>query len=429
MKKYDLGDVCVLGCGMTGKAVAEYLSPMVGERVHQLTLYTGSGEADAVLLDRLKKAGAKVVRGDKVTGHYDLCVASPGIPCWSEFYRNAVECSDEFISEPELAYRENSRKWIGVTGTSGKTTVVSILNSILRRAGVGAVPAGNEWYPIVSDEAARNNDEWMIAELSHSQLINAPTLHPRVAIITNVSEDHQDWHRSMDSYANAKEHIFDNLQKDDLAIVCSDDIYCRRILKHLIDAGKKVCVIGHADCGRDCAAFVENDRLIVRQDGVRHELLRSQELQLPGECNRIDALAAAAAAVFLGVKDEDINAQLRAFKPFSHRNVYCGEVNGIQFVDNAKSGNPAKAEAAVRMYRPGELVLIAGGRDAGMDVTDFAMTVAKTCTGAVIFGPVGERYANAFREAAKHEGSVLKAIAQADTLEEAFRISVKMASP
>ena len=425
----NYGKVCVLGWGMTGQAVTEYLSPLIGKTVEELTVYTGRVGKDGIDEKQLKEAGVKIIYGEEVTGSYDLCIASPGIPQWSEFYKSAERSSRELISEPELAFREKSDRWIGITGTSGKTTTVAILTSIIRRSGQGAVPAGNEWYPIVSKKAVRTADEWLVAELSHSQLINAPTLHPRIAILTNISEDHQDWWRSMESYAKAKERIFANLEPEDLAIVCSDDPYCREILKHLDKAGLRVCFVGEMDCGKDNAAFTKNGRLMVRLNGRCHDLIHSSLLKLPGECNRIDALAAAAAACDLGIADEDIKAALKAFEPFEHRNVPCGEAYGIRFVDNAKSGNPAKATAAVRMYRPGQLVLIAGGKDAGMDIQAFAETVAATCTGAALFGPAASRYAEGFRKAAEKEDAVLKRVFPAASLEEAFHAAVNMAIP
>ena len=424
----NYGKVCVLGYGMTGQAVTEYLSRLTGQKVEDLTLYTGGTGIDSATEKALMEAGVKVICGEEVTGCFDLCIASPGIPFWSGFYRSAEKCSRELISEPELAFRENSDRWIGVTGTSGKTTVVALLASIIKRSGQKAMPAGNEWYPIVSEKAARTENEWLVAELSHSQLINAPTLHPRIAILTNISEDHQDWHRSMESYAKAKECIFANLEKDDLAIICSDDPYCREIVDHLDDAGLRVCLTGIKDCGRENAAYMENGRLMVRLNGHLHDLIHSSQLQLPGECNRIDALAAAAAACELGIQDEVIRSALKEFKPFDHRNVPCGEAYGIRFVDNAKSGNPAKAEAAVRMYRPGELVLIAGGKDAGMDIRSLAEAAAAICTGVAIFGPAGPRYAEGFRKASERDGAVLKEIFTAASLEEAFHAAVKMAA-
>ncbi len=425
----NYGKVCVLGWGMTGQAVAEYLSPLIGEKVEELTLYTGRAKADSITEEKLKKAGVKIIYGEEVAGSFDLCIASPGIPFWSGFYRSAEACSLELISEPELAFRENSDRWIGVTGTSGKTTVVALLASIIRSSGQKAMPAGNEWYPIVSEKAVRTAGEWLIAELSHSQLINAPTLHPSIAVLTNISEDHQDWHRSMESYAKAKERIFANMEKGDLAIICSDDPYCREILKTLDDAGLRVCFVGEEDRGRENAAFAEKGRLMVRLNGRTHDLIHSSQLKLPGECNRIDALAAAAAACELGIEDEDIRRTLKAFGPFEHRNVPCGEAYGIRFVDNAKSGNPAKAEAAVRMYRPGELILIAGGNDAGMDIGSLTETAAGICSGVAIFGPAAPRYAEGFRRAAEKEGAALKGIFPEASLEEAFYAAVKMAVP
>ncbi|MFZ2755690.1 MAG: Mur ligase family protein, partial [Atopobiaceae bacterium] len=219
-----LGDVCVLGLGSTGEAVARYCLGLVGSRVDSVTVWGGSASVESDLSRALSEAGARVRLGtDEVAGSYDLCVASPGISELSGFFAAARSCSGEIVGEPEFAWRESPDRWVGITGTNGKTTTTTLVRDLLRAGGLDAEAVGNIGRLAIAEVSERREGEWLVAELSSFQLATASRLHPRVGVLLNVTPDHLAWHGTLENYAAAKRRLFANLSGRDLAVVSVDD--------------------------------------------------------------------------------------------------------------------------------------------------------------------------------------------------------------
>ena len=140
-----LGDVCVLGLGKTGEAVAEYLLAQRDDgRVSSVTVVGGAKSTPSDESLALEHEGAKVVYGtEDVEGDFDLAIASPGISEFSDFYASGKAASKEIIGEPELAWRESPERWVGITGTNGKTTTTTLARDLLRAGGLAAEAVGN----------------------------------------------------------------------------------------------------------------------------------------------------------------------------------------------------------------------------------------------------------------------------------------------
>ncbi|MEG0323656.1 MAG: Mur ligase family protein, partial [Raoultibacter sp.] len=141
-----LGRVLVLGLGKSGKAAVAYLLGELGSRVESVTIAAGdrTPDADACAAD-YEAQGARVLFDHRViVEHYDVCIASPGISQFSEFYESAAKASDEIISEVEFAWRESAAdsRWVAVTGTNGKTTTTALITHILECAGENAAAVG-----------------------------------------------------------------------------------------------------------------------------------------------------------------------------------------------------------------------------------------------------------------------------------------------
>ena len=218
-----IGRALVLGAGKSGIAVAEYLAARLGDRVDSVTLYGGATSRPTEKTRELEAAGVRVVLGtEDVEGSYDLAVSSPGISEFSEFFSAAKACSSEVIGEPEFAWRESPGRWVGITGTNGKTTTTTLACELLRAAGMDAETVGNIGTLATSRVDARRAGEWFVAELSSYQLACTERLHPRVAVLLNITPDHLSWHRSHEAYAAAKERIFRNLGAGDLAVVSAE---------------------------------------------------------------------------------------------------------------------------------------------------------------------------------------------------------------
>lgn len=426
-----IGDVLVLGLGRTGEAAARYLASLGAPRVRSVTLYGGASSAPGERARALEAAGVRVVCGtEEVSGGYDLAVASPGIPLDSAFARSAAACARELVGEVELAFRESPERWVAVTGTNGKTTTTSLVAHLLAAAGMAARTVGNIGTPPTEALASgRAEGEWLVAELSSFQLASTSTLHPRVAVVLNVTPDHLEWHHTMEAYAAAKERVLANLGPGDLAVVSVDDGYCRAMAARAAARGVRVCELSVAgEPAGPCAAFLREGRLVVRLDGSERALVPASDLQIFGLHNAENALAASAAALELGAGVPDVCRGLTSFSPIEHRIEPAGEVAGVRFVNDSKATNTDSVEKALTAFEPGSVVILLGGHDKMTDLSSLAAAVCARCRVAVCYGEAGERIAGAL-EAARAGGAAALEVLRAPHLREAFDAAVAAARP
>ena len=433
--KRTYGDVLVLGLGKTGEAVATYLAGLTGSgRVTSVTVYGGLKSHAGAATERLEAAGVRVVLGtEQVEGHYDTCVTSPGISEFSDFYASAAAASDAVFGEPELAWRESPERWVGITGTNGKTTTTTLTRDLLRAGGNAAEAVGNIGRMAIGEVARRGAGEWLVAELSSFQLAGARLLHPHAAVLLNVTPDHLAWHKTMENYAAAKERIFANLGAEDLAVISDGDDWCRAIAGRVRARGLRVCRLCAAGeqpgAGEACAAWEAADgTLVVRLDGVETRLPNKGELAIKGEHNVENALAASAAALFCGVSAERVRAGLLAFRPLEHRIEPCGELGGVSFVDDSKATNTDAVSKALTAFAPGRVVIMLGGHDKGTDLGPMAADVACDARVAVCFGEAGERIAGALARARAQAGTDLEVL-HAEHLADALDVAAAAAAP
>lgn len=422
----QLGDVCVLGLGKTGEAVAGYLADLLGTRVSSVTLYGGLKSAPNDATRALEARGVRVVTGtEDVEGRFDLAVASPGIPEHCAFAEAARACSAEFIGEPELAWRESHQHWLAITGTNGKTTTTTLTTELLRSAGLDALAVGNIGRMAIGEVADRAQDLWFVAELSSFQLAESVHLHPAAAALLNVTPDHLSWHGSLENYAMAKEQVFANMDAADLAVVSDEDEWCRATIERLEARGLRVAHLHvDGDPKTPCAAFRREGMLVVRIDGKEYELVKAEDLAIRGDHNVQNALAAAALALHAGASLDGVCAGLVAFQPLEHRVEPCGELAGVQFVNDSKATNTDAVEKALGAFEPGSVVLLMGGTDKGTDLTTVADAASRVARVVVCYGQAGERIAQAV-EQAQGPAQVIRASHMAD----AFDVACDAAKP
>lgn len=396
-----LGDVLVLGLGATGAAVASYLADLGEPRVTSVTLYGGASSQAGPRSQALEERGVQVVLGtEQVEGSYDLCVASPGISEFSDFFQAGREHALHIIGEPELAWRESPERWVAITGSNGKTTTTTLTRELLQAGGLPAIAVGNIGTLAIGEVATRAQGEWFVAELSSFQLAYAQDLHPQVACLLNITPDHLEWHKTMERYAAAKERIFKNLAGDDLAIVYDGDEWCRAIIGRLEQRGVRVCHLDvEGDPGTPEAAFPRKGQLVVRLRGVEHELLKIDDLAIKGIHNVENALAASTIALAVGVEDAAIAQGLAAFRPLEHRIEPCGEAAGVRFINDSKATNTDAVEKALTAFPAGSIRLLLGGHDKGTDLESLAEAVNRRCKLAVCYGAAGGRIARALAAA------------------------------
>ncbi|MFC7340664.1 UDP-N-acetylmuramoyl-L-alanine--D-glutamate ligase [Saccharopolyspora griseoalba] len=369
--------VLVAGAGVSGRSAAEALLA-VGAAV---TVTDASADRLAALAS-LQAQGAELVPGlDEPPEGTDLVVTSPGWRTDAPLLAASAAAGVEVIGEVELAWwldqekSEGPSTWLAVTGTNGKTTTVTMLESVLRAAGVDVVACGNVGLPVV--DAVRAGNRVLAVELSSFQLHWQRALRPEAAVVLNLADDHLDWHGSLESYGAAKGKIFAG---NEVAVANADDEWSSRLAA---GSGRSRVSFTLGEPGRGQLGVSGSD-LLDRAFGEDVVLAAVSDVHPGGPHNLANALAAAALARAHGVPPEAVAEGLRAFQPGAHRSVVVAESAGVSYVDDSKATNPHAADAALRAHE--RVVWIAGGLLKGADVDQLVADNADRIAAAVLIG-------------------------------------------
>jgi UDP-N-acetylmuramoylalanine--D-glutamate ligase len=285
----------------------------------------------------------------------DVVVPSPGVPVAHAAIQHALATGTSVWTEFELAARWSTIPMVAITGTNGKTTVTTLVESMLRASGMRTTSAGNTDVPLV--DAIEDDLDVIVVEASSFRLEFTETFHPSVAVWLNLAEDHLDWHPTMEAYAAAKARIWAAQTAADVAIVNAEDPV---VLAHAAGAPSRVVTFGLTTGDWHVAGGA-----LRMPDG--RDLLPVDELwrALPHDC--ANALAASAAALAAGATEEGVRAALRDFRGLPHRLALVGDDGSVQFYDDSKATDPHAAVAALRAFD--SVVLIAGGRNKDLDLS------------------------------------------------------------
>jgi UDP-N-acetylmuramoylalanine--D-glutamate ligase len=402
-----MGTVLVAGLGVSGAAAARVLLAR-GEDV-ALT-----DAAEPAVLAELVDAGARWL-GPLTTPPegLDLVVTSPG---WRPDHPLLVAAANqglEVIGEPELAWRLRTSgpgggepaPWYAVTGTNGKTTTVTMLESVLQAGGLRAVAAGNVGRPLVEVVTARTADggpayDALAVELSSFQLHWSSSIAPAAACVLNVADDHVDWHGSFEAYRDAKAQL---LRLAPVAIAdAGDPVAASLVARHRHPVTVTLGEPERGQLGVRAGALVDR---AFSPTPAGELLVELDALQVRGPHNVVNALAAAALARVAGLDADAIGRGLAGFRGGAHRNVLVGSVDGVDFVDDSKATNPHAAGASLAAYP--RVVWIAGGLLKGADVDPLVAAVAPRLAGVVLLGRDREQLA---RSLARHAPSVPRTV-------------------
>jgi UDP-N-acetylmuramoylalanine--D-glutamate ligase len=440
--------VTVLGFARSGIALARFLVD-AGARV---TIYDGRPASElSDAMDQLEGRPVRLLAGPAVTPEtaWDgaaLVTTSPSInpdyPTTEPRLRAALRglvraraggdrSAPALISEPDLFLRLCPAPTIGVTGTKGKTTTASLVAAVLAADPAHPVVlGGNIGTPLIERLLELTAEHRVVIELSELQL---PTLSrgTTVAVYTNVTSDHLDRHGSLEAYRAAKRRLAELVDPAGALILNAND----PVVASYANLGTARSVLYGLD--RPTAGGVGViDGWIVAASVVRLPLggapreaaargaagpiMPLSELAIPGRHNVSNALAAVTTGLLLGVAPEAIRGAAAVFRGVEHRLEEVANVDGVRFVNDSQGTQPDAVIAALRAF-DGPIVLIAGGRDKGVDLTALGPVVAERAVAAVLIGESGPNLAVRFRSAG------LARTERATTLDEAVRIADRLA--
>jgi UDP-N-acetylmuramoylalanine--D-glutamate ligase len=301
---------------------------------------------------------------DALVGGCDLVSPSPGVPETHGVIAAARDLGVPVRSEIELAYAweqdrpGGARPILAVTGTDGKTTTSLLAAAMLTAAGVRTVAAGNTDVPLV--DAIEMELDAYVVECSSFRLAWTDQFRADAGLWLNLAPDHLNWHRSMVTYEAAKARLFDLQRLSDVAIGFVDDPI---VMRHLAGAPAR-----HVTFGRSNADYqLAGDTLSAPTGTIA--TVASMKRRLPHDIT--NALAASALVFESGLAD--LSAAGRAIETFvgpPHRIEPVGERDGVQWFNDSKATTPHAAAVAIRGFE--HLVLIAGGRNKGLDLAPMA---------------------------------------------------------
>lgn len=345
----------VAGLSRSGVAATEYLLKK-GATVYVYDDVDDDNVKNAA--HKLSELGARVVERGELTDRAERCdvlVLSPGIPVDHPLPVAFKRDGKRIIGESELGALGLRCPVVAVTGTNGKTTTVSMLESIFRTSGRHAIACGNVGKPITSCLEELGEDDVAVAEISSFQLETLYSLCPHVGIVLNVTEDHLNRHYSMENYIYLKSRLFKNSTESEYAVLNYDDPIVRGFAEKT-----RAQVVWFSLKERVEGGYLADGYF--QYFGER--IFAESELPLEGEHNRANALAAICAAKIMGVGTASVTAALKSFQGVKHRLQRVGELDGVTFIDDSKATNVDSAVKAVESVK-GESVILLGGKDKG----------------------------------------------------------------
>jgi UDP-N-acetylmuramoylalanine--D-glutamate ligase len=379
------GPYLVVGLARSGIAAALALRAR-GEEV--IGCDAGAGAELDAAAGRLSQAGVEVhldASGDALAARAGTLIKSPGVPESAPVVVAARAHGLPVLGELELGWRLVANEFIAVTGTNGKTTTTEWIGHIHRVAALPVAVVGNVGTAASSLAGHVLAGTTVVCEASSFQLEDTQAFAPEVAVLLNLEPDHLDRHGTYANYAAAKLRIFANQGNYDVA-VAPDDLD----VEDLGGCARRV----RFGAGPGSELSVRADHLWWAEEA----LLPTSEISLPGEHNRANAMAAAAASLAHGVPADAVVAGLRTFPGVAHRLELIAVKHGVAFVNDSKATNVASTLVALRSYAGG-VHLIAGGRGKQQDFGPLAPVVAERCAAVYLIGEASRELAQALEPA------------------------------
>ena len=367
----------VIGAGVTGRAVHEALlkfgalSKIFDEKV--------SGKNDVI--NELPKG-------------IELAIVSPGWKMDHPAILNLKSAGTKVIGEIDFAWQVKqvlapNQKWIALTGTNGKTTTIKMIESIFQAAKVNGVACGNVGQTVIASVCAERPFEYLAIELSSFQIQWSELPRYQSVAVLNIAEDHIDWHGSFEDYAAAKLKLLKQAEKS--FVNKSDPELVKRV-------GKETVIWFSLETPNpNELGLVENlliDRTFSPTPSQANEIAELVDITPTAPHNVLNALAASALVLSIGINYEAIKLGLRNFSPDHHRMELVLSKNEINWIDDSKATNPHAAAASLLSYF--QIIWIAGGLAKGASMDELVSRCAKRIKSVILIGQDRELISDAF---------------------------------
>ncbi|RJE76888.1 UDP-N-acetylmuramoylalanine--D-glutamate ligase [Pseudoalteromonas sp. MSK9-3] len=369
--------ITVLGLGVTGLGIVRFLlsHQIVPKVVDSRAVPPGADwladnapECEAVF-GPLAEAGLS---------YAEMVIISPGIALYESSVAHAIAKGVEVIGDIEVFARLNTTPVVAVTGSNGKSTVVSLATEVCKAAGLKVGLGGNIGTSVLAllDEPY----DVYVLELSSFQLETTESLVCRSAMILNVTEDHMDRYPDFAGYCAAKQRIYKHVEQ---LVFNADD-------EHTFSDSKQGISVS-VDSG-DYRVLTDNDTAyFAAHDEV---LLPVDSLRVVGRHNQFNALAVMALLAPFNLPLESFKHAFKSFKGLEHRCQLVAEFQGVRYFNDSKATNVGATVAALESLarEQGKILLILGGDAKGADLQPLIAPLQRYCKAIFCFGQDGEQF-------------------------------------
>lgn len=425
--------------------IAEYLASLEGKSVAVI----GMGVSNTPLIRMLLRAGVKVTVCDKAAreqiaeradeleslgakfqlgpdyleklSRFDVIFRTPGLSPNHPSVKEAVEKGSVLTSEMELFFRLCPCKIIAVTGSDGKTTTTTLISEFLKEAGYNVYVGGNIGRPLLPDVSGMVPEDMVVVELSSFQLMTMEQS-PNVAVFTNLSPNHLDYHHTMEEYTRAKKNIYLHQSKNDRAVFNYDNDITRQLAQ---EAPGKVMLFSRKSALEE-GVYLRDNTIWLTNDMGSREVLPLADIVIPGVHN-IENYMAAIAAVDGLVPDKCVRAVAKRFTGVEHRIELVRELDGVKYYNDSIGTSPTRTMACLASFDQ-KLIIIAGGYDKGVPFTQLGAEMVKKVKRLVLCGATAPAIRKAVEEAPGFADSGMELV-ETKTLDEAVQAARAGAVP
>lgn len=307
---------------------------------------------------RLVSIGAKLNLGDSYLDKLDadIIFRTPGFMPFEPALEKAKMNGSIITSEMEVFMSLCPCKIIAITGSDGKTTTSSIIAELLKAGGYTVHLGGNIGNPLLCSTPEISKDDIVVLELSSFQL-HSMNCHPDIAVVTNISPNHLDKHKDYQDYIDAKKAIFENQNAENKLVLNYDDGQS----EYYAESAHSEIVYFSGKQTLEAGLYRDNGTIVSVSNNSKTEIMKADEIRLPGEHNMLNYLAAFAAVDGL-VRPETCRKVAMEFAGVEHRLEHVRDLRGVEYINDSIASSPTRTSAGLHALKTKPIV-IAGGYD------------------------------------------------------------------
>lgn len=344
------------------------------------------------IIDDIKECKINIFLGKEFNKFIDndIIFRTPGMDFYHPLLQECIKQSKIVTSEMEVFFDLCPCKIIGITGSDGKTTTTTIISEILKNAKYNVFTGGNIGKPLLCDIDKINKEDICVVELSSFQLMSMRKS-PHISVITNITENHLDFHKTMQEYTDCKSNIFLHQTAFDKLILNSEDDYTNTFIKN---ARSQIYFSNINNENYLNSSFCNNkgDIYYIDKNKHKHFIINKKDIKIKGEHNVKNYLSAIT-AVFELVSVEDIVFVMKNFNGVKHRMEFVKTINKINFYNDSIASTPTRLQAGLKLFDE-KIILIAGGYDKNLSFDEVSDNIIQKVKAIILIGQNKEKIKN-----------------------------------